>query len=652
MAVYYLSLYYSKYEKTRKILFYAVVITSTISSFYALMQYTGNEFIWPKTLHHYGSRAVSTFGNPNFFSSYLVVSNLIILYFIFSSDFWYVFVFLLFFNFFALLITQTRSSWLGFFIGFLVVVILNKDIFLKKKRRLILTVVLLIFTIFIFPKVSFKRNQQGVLDRLFEARKLEHPSTSQAVYQRFMIWEAGLNMLKKSPLIGHGWGSFELLFPFEQGKLLLKRKVYRFFRTHANNAHNEIVEVLSQLGIIGFFIYFYIWFLFFKYLIMKIKEKRKPIIVFSLGAVLGFFIDNLLNVTLNFPMPAILFWLAVGFGMGNSSEEKRTYDLKRHYKSISIILFIIIILFFYQNIRYFLGEIYYFKGFKESRRGNIESAIRFCKKSWKLWPYNVDNNYELGNAFARARKYKKAIWAYKEALKANPGYDEIYFNLGVMYMNVGNKEKSEFYIKKSIEINPISVTSYIVLGNLYLNKFDDIEKAKECYKKAIEIEPENVDALNNLGFALIKEKKLKQAYQIYKKILKKEPSYKLARENIIRLIKSLKIPYFKLFKKGEKYVKQEKWSQAIEIYKRIIEINPADLKAKFYLGNIFAKIRKYEKAIEIYKEVSKYVEDPSVHYNLAQVYRAIGKNYLAEEEIKKAERLLKKGKNSRVGNVE
>src|SRR5581483_9251735 len=56
----------------RRLLFttYAVCF---VASVYGICQYFGTELIWPSHLNPYGSRPVSTFGNPNFMSSYLVV---------------------------------------------------------------------------------------------------------------------------------------------------------------------------------------------------------------------------------------------------------------------------------------------------------------------------------------------------------------------------------------------------------------------------------------------------------------------------------------------------------------------------------------------------------------------------------------------------
>ena len=49
---------------------YAVTLAASV---YGIAQYYGSEWIWPHSLNPYGSSPVSTFGNPNFMSSYLVV---------------------------------------------------------------------------------------------------------------------------------------------------------------------------------------------------------------------------------------------------------------------------------------------------------------------------------------------------------------------------------------------------------------------------------------------------------------------------------------------------------------------------------------------------------------------------------------------------
>ncbi|HLD29850.1 MAG TPA: O-antigen ligase family protein, partial [bacterium] len=402
LAVYYLSAHYSRSSRQLDRIFYTVIFASTLSSFYALMQYSGNEFIWPQNLHHYGSRAVSTFGNPNFLSSYLLVVNMILLYLFFRRKGGTSVLFLLFFNLFALLITQTRSSWFGFLVSAILFIILAAPGLRGLSRKISLLAGLAILTVLVFPRLAYLKDHPQVWDRILDARRFDSAATAQAVRQRLMIWEAAWKIFKDSPLLGHGWGSFELLYPYKQGELLLKRKIYTPYRTHANNTHNEIMEVLSQTGAAGLLLYAFLWYVFFSSLFRARRSDGSGLILLSLSVAAGYFTDNLLNVTLHFPMPAILFWMLCGIGMGRCTEDKYNIDLKKYFPFLMTVGSAAALFFFIFQVHLWLGEVYYFTGFKTSRLpGRLEESVKWCRRSWEMYPYNVDNNYEMGNSYAR-----------------------------------------------------------------------------------------------------------------------------------------------------------------------------------------------------------------------------------------------------------
>ena len=53
-------------------------------------------------------------------------------------------------------------------------------------------------------------------------------------------------------------------------------------------------------------------------------------------------------------------------------------------------------------------------------------------------PTNPDGFYLLGNAYSQDEKYDKAIEAYKESIELSPNFMKANFNLGVVYVGVGN----------------------------------------------------------------------------------------------------------------------------------------------------------------------------------------------------------------------
>ena len=91
-----------------------------LASVYGVGQYFNYEFVWPNVLNPYGGRAVSTFGNPNFLSTYIaaLMPSALALFLIEKTGarrWTYGILFLTLEA--ALLATLTRSSWGGAVVG-------------------------------------------------------------------------------------------------------------------------------------------------------------------------------------------------------------------------------------------------------------------------------------------------------------------------------------------------------------------------------------------------------------------------------------------------------------------------------------------------------------------------------------------------------
>lgn len=79
--------------------------------------------------------------------------------------------------------------------------------------------------------------------------------------------------------------------------------------------------------------------------------------------------------------------------------------------------------------------------------------------------------------------------------------EEGYYNLGIFYEKNNQIENANICYLNAIAVNPNSIKSYIAIGNLFLT-ISDVEKAKEAFNKAINIDPnntENASSYNYLG---------------------------------------------------------------------------------------------------------------------------------------------------------
>ena len=138
------------------------------------------------------------------------------------------------------------------------------------------------------------------------------------------------------------------------------------------------------------------------------------------------------------------------------------------------------------------------------------------------------------------------------------------------------------------------------LGIVY-EKLKNLKKAKESYEKAIEIEPEAMDAIYNLGLVCTDLKKFDIAIKCFEKVISKDSDDSNS--------------YFNL---GLVYFKMQNYLQAVENFEKTIDLNDNDIYAHFYLGNIYKEIGDSDGARSEFNKVIEISPDYSwAYYNLA-----------------------------------
>ncbi|MDO8735225.1 MAG: O-antigen ligase family protein, partial [Elusimicrobiota bacterium] len=318
VLAYYVAVNLIRDEKSIKKVLFLSFIVAFVASVYAVLQYFDIEPIWQQTVNPYSmKRCVSTFGNPVFISSFLVIMiPLSIVLFISSKSNYskFLYISLTVTMILALFATMARSSWLGLFASLVfLTLVFKKKLFIYKKWFLGAILVLFLF-MFIPSKWPPEVKPFGsyVIERTTSIFSLE--KSGSAAYQRFLIWLSAWDISKQNPVIGSGWGLFEMLFPFYQQRYLIHPNLTQ--RTHANNAHNVFLENLSQTGIIGLGIFLWLIFCIVKFGFHQIKniknDFQKTVAVGIFAGVIGMLVDNIINVTLYFVIPGFFFWMNLG----------------------------------------------------------------------------------------------------------------------------------------------------------------------------------------------------------------------------------------------------------------------------------------------------------------------------------------------------
>jgi O-antigen ligase len=515
---------------------YLVVI---VASAYGVAQYFGIELIWPRQLNPYGYRPVSTFGNPNFMSSYLVVVMPVMVadYLFGITGFPKAILFIaIHVALAAILATLTRSSWAGLFMGLAIVLFAARKSE-KPIRSLLLPLLVAMGVLVLAWPQSGVEYKPIVLDRLIEMKSVT-VQTYGSIHQRFLIWLAAWGMVEDHPWFGKGWGCFELFYPFYQGPLLFIKHLMT--RTHANNTHNEILEYWSQIGTVGFGVVIWMWVIFFRSglsVVRRLGPEMRWLGWGIIGGVAGMLIDNLLNVSIHFAVPAFILWWWVGMLMSLDPLNVTIHriDLTPLWrKSLAVLGAVGIVCLMGRAGAMWAAEVNFFKGFKLSKGGvDLMSAAKYLERAYQWHPLEVNNNYELGNVYARIKNHDKALFMYQRAIDANAGYDEIYFNRATLHMQGGRNEEAIRNYRICLAINPISQPAYNALAGLYFKEFPKYQKdIEKLYLQGVLLFPGDKDMWNNLGYYYTQVDDWASAIPAYEKAVEIDPQFELARKNL------------------------------------------------------------------------------------------------------------------------
>jgi len=129
--------------------------------------------------------------------------------------------------------------------------------------------------------------------------------------------------------------------------------------------------------------------------------------------------------------------------------------------------------------------------------------------------------------------------------------------------------------------------------------------------------------LFNLALDNHKNKKFTKAKNLYQKILTINPNFLQAKNNL-----------------GLVLLAEDDYLNAKKIFKAVIEINPKIISAQYSLGFIFKKIGDYENSIKCFNKVIEINPNQlNANYNLGLIYKEIGNQENAEKYFKEEIRL-------------
>jgi tetratricopeptide (TPR) repeat protein len=222
----------------------------------------------------------------------------------------------------------------------------------------------------------------------------------------------------------------------------------------------------------------------------------------------------------------------------------------------------------------------------ESDRKNFERAKALCRTGLGYHPESGDLHGRYGSLLLQTGSVDEAIAELETAAKLKSD-SAIYGTLGQALSSKGLMEKAIECYKRAIRINPENAEAHYNLGNIYL-ALKRPEEAEDEYEKAIKARPNFANAYSNLGVAFVQRGKIYLALDRFLLAAELDPNNAEARLNLTTALAG----------KGS-------IDEAIAHYRKVVTLFPRNTNAGCWLAALLLQKGQPEQAIAEYERILK-----------------------------------------------
>ena len=220
----------------------------------------------------------------------------------------------------------------------------------------------------------------------------------------------------------------------------------------------------------------------------------------------------------------------------------------------------------------------------------------------------------------KSKQYDESIKAFEKILEENPEAVQAYLGMGNACLRKGEYDKALECFSGALNIKKDFAPAFMVTGNVYL-KMEQEDKALENFMAALKLNPDMEQANINIARIHAKQDNLAQAINTLKEALKRNPQSSGLRLTLAGF-----------------FQQEGNAEAALKELNNTIAQDPQSWEAYFRLGRLYLGQQKYGDAIDVFKESIKLRPDDSVltHYALGSAYTAAGQHELALKEFETA----------------
>ena len=479
--------------------------TSLVASFlmiiYCLFQLSGN-----LAINQGGVRVDGTFGNAIYLAVYMLFHIFVALFYMLrewkNSALRWTYGLLIILQATIIYFTATRGTIIGLIGGLLVTALINTRNSESRPVRnasiaAILGTVLVVGSFFVFKDAEFMK-ESPVLSR-FSSLNIEELKTQ----GRYFVWPMALEGFKERPLLGWGQENFSYVFQKHYNPEMFRLEPW------FDRAHNIFLDWMVSGGLLGLIAYLSLYVALI-ILIWRPKRDSKNEENFTrteksvlTGLVAAYFFHNLF--VFDHLMSYVLFFSLLGYVHyrrgGESLWQTEIGSVPVRMAVVPVAIIFLAIPFYFANIKplstnttlinalksiqtpggALVATEYLEKAYNTSRLGRPEVVEQIAQNSVAILSTDLtaakkdeffnfagqaitaqiaelegDARYQIlaGSFLSSVGLFDEALLMLEEAKKSIPGKQQVYFEIGAVYINQGEYEKAKAVFGEAYNLAP------------------------------------------------------------------------------------------------------------------------------------------------------------------------------------------------------
>jgi putative PEP-CTERM system TPR-repeat lipoprotein len=219
------------------------------------------------------------------------------------------------------------------------------------------------------------------------------------------------------------------------------------------------------------------------------------------------------------------------------------------------------------------------------QKGDLQKALAAYRRISPAFELYANAQVHAAMIFKKEGRLTDAIEVMTQAIDKKNDQDVLYLYLSSLYEEKKDLAAAEKTVVEGIRRFPRNTDLHYVLGTI-LEKANRFEESIKSMEKVLELDPQNADALNFIGYSYADRGiHLDQAEQMIIQALKIKPDNGYILDSL-----------------GWVHFKKNQYDSALKHLKRALELLPDDPSIREHLGDVYLKIGREKEALDYYRK--------------------------------------------------